>query len=114
MKDNSYKGPNLLNKKRSLWNCRKEIQYLFNNKLIEKSTLLRVPQLYVNKNAEIERGIPRVVINDKSLNKALRQIKVHIPNRKEFLERLHSVAITSNFDMKYGYSRIQIVEIGMY
>ena len=37
---------------------------------------------YVNKNFEIERGTPRLVINYNPLNKALKWIKYPIPNKK--------------------------------
>ena len=40
---------------------------------------------YVNKNSEIERGTPRLVINYKPLNKALKWIRYPIPNKKDLL-----------------------------
>ncbi|GAV78460.1 hypothetical protein CFOL_v3_21928 [Cephalotus follicularis] len=43
---------------------------------------------YVNKNSEIERGTPRLVINYKQLNTALQWIRHHIPNKKDLLKRL--------------------------
>jgi hypothetical protein len=46
----------------------------------------------VNKNSEIERGIPRLVINYK----------------KDLLQKLHSAFIFSKFDMKSGFWQIQI------
>ncbi|GAV90889.1 LOW QUALITY PROTEIN: hypothetical protein CFOL_v3_34289, partial [Cephalotus follicularis] len=52
---------------------------------------------YVNKNSEIERGIPRLVKNYKPLNTAL-QIRHPIPNKKDFLKRLTEAKIFSNFD----------------
>ena len=53
--------------------CKKEIKDLESKSLIVKS---RSPwscvAFYVNKNSEIERGTPRLVINFKPLNKALK------------------------------------------
>jgi hypothetical protein len=63
--------------------CRLEIQNLESEGLIQKS---RSPwscvAFYVNKNSEIERGTPRLVINYKPLNSALKWIKYPIPNKK--------------------------------
>ena len=71
--------------------CRKEIQDLQDKGLITKS---RSPwscaAFYVVKASEIERGVPRLVINYKPLNKVLRWIRYLIPNKKDFLQRLHS------------------------
>ena len=89
--------------------CKKEIQDLEQKKLIRKS---RSPwscaAFYVNKNSEIERGTPRLVINYKPLNKALRWIRYPIPNKKDLLQKLHSAFIFSKFDMKSGFWQIQI------
>ena len=64
--------------------CRLEIQDLEFKGLIQKS---RSPwscvAFYVNKNSEIERGAPRLVINYKPLNKALKWIRYPIPNKKK-------------------------------
>nr|KYP40959.1 polyprotein [Cajanus cajan] len=65
---------------------------------------------YVNKQAELERGTPRLVINYKPLNQALQWIRYPIPNKKDLLNRLHSAKIFSKFDMKSGYWQIQIQE----
>ena len=52
--------------------CKKEINELLKNNIISKSTSpLSCPAIYVNKNAELERGVPRLVINYKPLNKVL-------------------------------------------
>uniref|UniRef100_A0A151UHT0 Polyprotein n=1 Tax=Cajanus cajan TaxID=3821 RepID=A0A151UHT0_CAJCA len=65
---------------------------------------------YVNKQAELERGTPRLVINYKPLNQSLQWIRYPIPNKKGLLNRLHSAKIFSKFDMKSGYWQIQIQE----
>ncbi|GAV82162.1 hypothetical protein CFOL_v3_25615, partial [Cephalotus follicularis] len=55
----------------------------------------------INKNAEIERGVPRLVINNYNpLNIALRWIRYLILNKKDLLSRLCNAIIFSNFDMK--------------
>ncbi|KAI9112423.1 hypothetical protein K1719_016620 [Acacia pycnantha] len=59
--------------------CKKEIQDLLDKKLIRPS---RSPwscaAFYVNKNAEIERGTPVLVINYKPLNEALRALALSL------------------------------------
>ena len=66
--------------------CKDEIKDLESKGLIVKS---RSPwscaAFYVNKNSEIERGTPRLVINYKPLNKALKWIRYPIPNKKDLL-----------------------------
>ena len=58
----------------------------------------------------MERGVPRLVINYKPLNKPLQWIRYHIPNEKDLLDRLHEATIFSKFDMKSGFWQIQIEE----
>ena len=71
--------------------CKKEIQDLLNKKLIRPSkSPWSCPAFYVQKNAELERGTPRLVINYKSLNKALRWIRYPIPNKTDLLKRLYN------------------------
>ncbi|GAV68151.1 hypothetical protein CFOL_v3_11654, partial [Cephalotus follicularis] len=55
---------------------------------------------YVNKNSEIERGTPRLVINYKLLNAALQWIRHPIPNKKDLLKRLSEAKLFSKFDLK--------------
>ena len=89
--------------------CRKEITDLESKGIISKS---RSPwscaAFYVNKNAEIERGTPRLVINYKPLNKALRWVRYPIPNKKVLLQKLISSVIFSKFELKSGFWQIQI------
>ena len=42
------------------------------------------------KNAEIERGVPRLIINYKPFNKALQWIRYPIPNKKDLINRLYN------------------------
>src|SRR5262249_10459548 len=89
--------------------CRKEITDLENKKLIQKS---RSPwscaAFYVNKHSEQERGVPRLVINYKPLNNALKWIRYPIPNKRDLLQKLYNSNIFSKFDMKSGFWQIQI------
>ena len=62
----------------------------------------------------MERGVPRLVINYKPLNKSLQWIRYPIPNKKDLLDRLHEATIFSKFDMKSGFWQIQIEEIDRY
>ena len=65
---------------------------------------------YVQNGAKIEIRAPRLVINYKSLNKVLQWIRYLIPNKQDLLKRLHSYVIYSKFDMKFGFSQVQIKE----
>ncbi|PKI42597.1 hypothetical protein CRG98_037010 [Punica granatum] len=95
--------------------CKVEIQELLNKKLIRPSkSPWSCSAFYVNKNAELERGVPRLVINYKPLNQALRWIRYPIPNKKDLLQRLHDSKIFSKFDMKSGFWQIQITEKDKY
>jgi hypothetical protein len=89
--------------------CRLKIQDLESKGLIQKS---KSPWLcaafYVNKNSEIKKGTPRLMINYKPLNKALKWIRYPIPNKKDLLQKLHSAFIFSKFDMKSGFRKIQL------
>ncbi|XP_028059089.1 uncharacterized protein LOC114262873 [Camellia sinensis] len=95
--------------------CKTEINTLLQKKLIRPS---RSPwsctAFYVNKNAEIERGTPRLVINYKPLNEVLQWIRYPVPNKKDLLDRLQDAVIFSKFDMKSGYWQVQITENDRY
>nr|KYP45398.1 polyprotein [Cajanus cajan] len=91
--------------------CQKEIKDLKSKNLIRPSkSPWSCAAFYVNKQAELERGPPRLVINYKPLNQALQWIRYPIPNKKDLLNRLHSAKIFSKFDMKSGYWQIQVQE----
>jgi len=88
---------------------KKEIQTLLVKKLIRPSkSPWSCAAFYVNNAAEKERGVPRLVINYKPLNKVLRWIRYPIPNKRDLLNRLHMAKIFSKFDIKSGYWQIQI------
>ena len=98
-----------------LEHCKKEIENLLNKGLIRKSkSPWSCAAFYVNKQAELEQGVPKLVINYKPLNKALQWIRYHIPNKKDLLDRLHEATIFSKFDMKSGFWQIQIDEKDRY
>jgi len=63
---------------------------------------------------KLERGTPRLVINYKPLNSALKWIRYPIPNKKDLLQKLHSAFIFSKFDMKSGFWQIQIAPKNRY
>ncbi|CAJ2679619.1 unnamed protein product [Trifolium pratense] len=95
--------------------CKKEIQSLLDKGLIRHSkSPWSCTAFYVNKAAEKERGVPRLVINYKPLNKVLKWIRYPIPNKKDLLDRLNDALIFSKFDMKSGYWQIQISENDKY
>jgi len=95
--------------------CQKEIKDLLDKGLIRKSkSPWSCVAFYVNKQAELERGTPRLVINYKPLSQALQWIRYPIPNKKDLLNRLNSAKIFSKFDIKLGFWQIQIKEIDRY
>ena len=95
--------------------CKQEIQSLLDKRLIRKSySPWSCTAFYVNKNAEIERGRPRLVVNYKPLNDALQWIRYPIPNKKDLLDRLYKATLFSKFDLKSGYWQIQIKEEDKY
>nr|KYP44595.1 polyprotein [Cajanus cajan] len=65
---------------------------------------------YVQNASEIERGEPRMVINYKPLNKALKWIRYPLPNKSELINRIYNATIFSKFDMKSGYYQIKVKE----
>ena len=67
-----------------------------------------------SKQPKLERGTPRLVINYKPLNDALRWIRYPIPNKKDLLQRLVNSRIFSKFDMKSGFWQIQVAKKDRY
>ncbi|BBN70444.1 hypothetical protein Prudu_1477S000200 [Prunus dulcis] len=66
------------------------------------------------KNAELERGSPRLVIIYKPLNTVLEWIRYPIPNKRDLIKRLDKAVVFSKFDMKSGFWQIQIHESDRY
>ena len=98
-----------------LEHCKKEIEDLLNKCLIKESKFpWSCAAFYVNKQVELEQGVPRLVINYKHLNKALQWIRYPIPNKKDLLDRLYEATIFSKFDIKSGFWQIQIDEKDRY
>ena len=90
--------------------CKKKIQTLLGKKLIRPSkSPWSCAVFYVNNAAEKERGVPRLVINYKLLNKALQWIRYPIPNKRDLLNRLYNTKIFSKFDMKSGFWQIHFI-----
>ena len=95
--------------------CKDEINGLLQKGIIRKSkSPWSCPAFYVRKNAELERGVPRLVINYKPLNKVLEWIRYPIPNKRDLMNRLNQATIFSKFDMKSGFWQIQIHEKDRY
>ena len=95
--------------------CKKEIQTLLDKKLIRPSkSPWSCAVFYVKNAAEKERGVPRLVIYYKPLNKALQWIWYPIPNRRDLFNRLYDAKIFSKFDIKSGFWQIQIPETNRY
>ena len=74
--------------------CQKEIKDLLYKGLIQKSkNPWSCTAFYVNKQSEIERGTPCLVLNYKPLNQALQWIRYPIPNKKYLLNKLNFAKI---------------------
>ena len=102
-------------KKELLEYCHKEIKDLQDKKLIRPSkSPWSCSAFYVNNATEKERGVPRLVINYKPLNKELQWIRYPIPNKKDLINRLYNATIFSKFDMKSGFWQVQIDELDKY
>jgi hypothetical protein len=85
--------------------CQKEIEDLLHKGIIRKSkSPWSCSTFYVQRNAELERGAPRLFINYKPLNKVLEWIRYPIPNKRDLINRLSRSMIFSKFDMKSKYS----------
>jgi hypothetical protein len=67
--------------------CQNEIKDLLSKGIIRKS---KSPwsAFYVQKNAELERGTLRLVINYKPLNKVLELIQYPIPNKRDLINKM--------------------------
>ena len=93
----------------------KRIKILLDKNLIRKNTSpWNCTTFYVNKNAEKELGVLRLVINYKPLNSILKWIRYPIPNKKDLLDRLNFASIFFKFDLKSRYWQIQIEEADRY
>ena len=63
-----------------------EINDLLEKKIIRHSkSPCSCPAFYVQKNAELGRGVPRLVINYKPLNEVLEWIRYPIPNKQDLI-----------------------------
>jgi len=90
-----------------LEHCKKEIQTLLDKKLIRTSkSPWSCVAFYVNNAAKKERGVPRLVINYKPLNKVLQWIHYPIPSKRDLLNRLYEAKVFSKFDMKSEFWQI--------
>ena len=95
--------------------CKTEINDYLDKKIIRHSkSPWSCPAFYVQKNAKLERGTPRLVINYKPLNKVLEWIRYPIPNKQDFINRLSDSIIFCKFDLKSGFWQIQIHEDDKY
>jgi hypothetical protein len=91
--------------------CQNKIKDLLCKSIIRKSkSLWSCSAFYVQKNVELERGAPRLVINYKPLNKVLEWTK----NKRDLINRLSGSIIFSKFNMKSGFWQIQIHEKDKY
>ena len=95
--------------------CKAEINDLLHKGLIRSSkSPWSCATFYANNQAENERGVPRLVINYKPLNKVLEWIRYPIPNKSDLMQRVSNAKVFSKFDMKSGFWQIQISEEDKY
>ena len=95
--------------------CIQEIKELQEKNLIRPSSSpWSCAAFYVENTVELERGVPRLVINYKPLNKVLQWIRYPIPNKQDLIKRTQGAKIFSKFDIKSGFWQIQIKEEDRY
>ena len=91
--------------------CKHEIKDLQEKNLIRpNSSPWSCATFYVENAAGLERGVPRLVINYKPLNKVLQWIRYPIPNKQDLIKRTQGAKVFSKFDMKSDFLQIQIKE----
>jgi hypothetical protein len=91
--------------------CAEEIESLLKKDLIRKSTSpWNCYGFYVNKHSEQIRGVPRLVVNYKPLNKVLADDTYPIPNKSNLVTRIAGAKIFSKFDLKSGFWQVAIHE----
>lgn len=91
--------------------CSEEIKNLLSKGLIRESiSPWNCYGFYVNKHSEQIRGIPRLVVNYKPLNKVLADDTYPIPNKTTLVTRIAGAMIFSKFDLKSGFWQVAIKE----
>jgi len=91
--------------------CAEEVKSLLERGLIRKSTSpWNCYGFYVNKHSEQVRGVPRLVVNYKPLNKVLADDTYPIPNKSNLVTRIAGAKIFSKFDLKSGFWQVVIAE----
>lgn len=94
---------------------KEEIKTLLDKNLIRHSkSHWTCAAFYVNNQVEKEREVPILVINYKLLNGVLEWIRYLIPNKRYIINRLHKAEVFSNFDLKFGFWKIQVQEQDKY
>lgn len=87
--------------------CKKEIKDLIKKGLIwPNKSLWSYAAFYVQKNAGIKRRAPKLVINHKPLNEALRWIRYHLPKKNDLISRVIDAKVLSKFDLKLRFWQI--------
>ena len=95
--------------------CKAKIEDLLRKGIIRNSrSPWSCPTFYVQKNAENERVVLRLVINYKPLNKVLEWVGYPILNKKDLVNRPNRAVVFSKFNMKSGFWQIQIRESDRY
>ncbi|KAK9166792.1 hypothetical protein Scep_001983 [Stephania cephalantha] len=89
--------------------CQNEIKDLLKKKLITPSqSPWSCTAFYVENAHELERGVPRLVINYKPLNKVLKTIRYPLPNKNDLIKATTAAVVFSKFDLKSGFWQIQV------
>jgi hypothetical protein len=91
--------------------CSEEVKSLLHKGLIRESiSPWNCYGFYVNKHSEQLRGIPRLVVNYKPLNKVLADDTYPIPNKTSLVTRIVGAKIFSKFDLKSGFWQVAVKE----
>jgi hypothetical protein len=95
--------------------CKNEIDDLLKKGTIrESSSPWACFAFYVNKHSEIVRGVPRLVVNYKPLNKVLEYDSYPLPKSSVILAQSAESKVFSKFDLKSGFWQIGIKDEDKY
>jgi hypothetical protein len=95
--------------------CADEIEGLLKKELIRKSTSpWNCYGFYVNKHSKQIKGVPRLVLNYKPLNKVLEDDTYPIPNKSILVTRIAGAKIFSKFDLKSRFWQVAVHEKGKF
>ena len=111
MHDNGLKGKLIPCTPSDEQETKKQIEVLFNLRLVEPSVShYSCSAFLVRNHSEIIRGKARMVTNYKPLNAITQSFHYPLPRQEVIMQKIQNSKIFSKFDMESGYYQIQIEE----